>query len=365
MELVASQPFIPRPAEQRIPTVRNILKAAFLLGLFGLTLAITQTLLGWLGVPGEAMPPLSRAIPAGIIILVSAVVTALLISAQGAIAHEGIHKVLSRNRFVNDLVGGFLSALVVFLPFYANRKWHLDHHGDTHEPGIDPEEALHRHNFWVAFLFGGAFAIWEHYKIVFAFLTDRGPRRRTRVAEGLKDLGFVAAALAFYFALLPALGVNVMLTVVPMFSIGGLIYSFRAICDHFGVPSLSESNEYLREKCPALVRDSRFRVVDSWVILTNPFLNWLWSHLNYQQVHHRYPFLSHVYLPEIYEATKEYQPYLVAHGYLDCMRTIRNRGYYTTPDDMARHFQFPVHAEPIGLKLNMAGELEPGTTGPA
>jgi len=358
MQTAVSQPFIPRPADQRIPALDNFLKSAILLGLFGLTLALTQSLLNWLGVSGKGIPPLSQAIPAAALILVSAVVTALLISAQGAIAHEGIHKVLSRNRFVNDLAGGFLSALVVFLPFYANRKWHLDHHGETHAHGIDPEEAIHRHNFWIAFLFGGPIAIWEHYKIVFSFLTDRGPKRRIRVAEGLKDLSFVAAAAAFYFVLLPALGVNVWLTIVPMFTIGPLIYSFRAICDHYAVPDLAKSTEYLKEKCPGLVRDSRFRVVDSWVILTNPFLNWLWSHLNYQQVHHRYPFLSHVYLPEIYEVTKEYQPYLVARGYLDCLRTIRSRPYYTRPEEMAAHFQLPLHAEPMGLKLNMAGEME-------
>lgn len=360
MQTVASQPFIPRPSDQRIPAVDNFLKSALLLGLFGLTLTITQTALNRLGISGREIPSLSHAIPAAAIILVSAVLTALLISAQGAIAHEGIHRVLSRNRFVNDLVGGFLSALVVFLPFYANRKWHLDHHGDTHEHGIDPEEALHSHNFWIAFLFAGPIAIWEHYKIVFSFLTDRGPKRRTRVAEGLKDVGFVATAAAFYFVLLPALGVNVFLTIVPMFAIGPLIYSFRAICDHFAVPDLAKSTEYLKEKCPNLDRSSRFRVVDSWVILTNPFLNWLWSHLNYQQVHHRYPFLSHVYLPEIYEVTKEYQPYLVARGYLDCIRTIRSRPYYTQPEEMSRHFQLPVHAEPVGLRLNKAGELEPG-----
>src|SRR5437867_1300418 len=114
MQLAASQPFIPRPSEQRIPTWDNFLKSAILLGLFGVTLWTTQSLLQRLGVPGNGMPPLSHAIPAAAIIVVSAVVAALLISAQGAIAHEGIHKVLSRNRFVNDLVGGFLSALVVF-----------------------------------------------------------------------------------------------------------------------------------------------------------------------------------------------------------------------------------------------------------
>ncbi len=359
--MAGSQPFIPRPSEQRIPTFDNFLKASILLGLFGLTLWMTQALLGWLTISLAGFPPLLQNIAAGAVIVVSAVVTALFISAQGAIAHEGIHRVLCRNRFLNDLFGGFLSALVVFLPFYANRKWHLEHHGETHEHGIDPEEALHGHGFWIAFLFGGPIAIWQHYKIVFAFLTDRGPKRRTRVFEGLKDLGFVGAAVAFYFVLLPALGVNVFVTVLPMFAIGPLIYSFRAVCDHYGVPELAESIAYVKRQRPQLDRLGRFRVVDSWVILTNPFLNWLWSHLNYQQVHHRYPFLSHVYLPEIYETTKDYQPYLVARGYLDCLRTIRSRPYYTRPEEVADHFQLPVHAEPVGLKLNMAGEPEAGS----
>jgi fatty acid desaturase len=360
MQTATYQLRIPRPSEQRIPELSNFLKASTLLGMLGLSLWTNQALLNSLDISREGVRPLFQAIPAAGIILVSAVLNAMLLSGVGAIAHEGIHRVLCRNRLLNDLAGGLLSALVVFLPFYANRKFHLDHHGDTHEHGIDPEEKLHSHGFWIAFLFGGPIAIYQHYKIVFGFLTDRGPKRRTRMGEALKDLSFVSAAAVFYFVLLPAAGMSLFFTILPMFAVGPLVYSFRAVCDHYAVPDVAASTDYLKGQCPHLDRPSRFRVVDSWVILTNPLMDWLWSHLNYQQVHHRYPFLSHVYLPEIYEATKDYQPYLVAPGYLACLRIIHPRPYYTRPEEMASHFQLPIHPEPVALRLTMAGEPEAG-----
>lgn len=357
----ASVSAIPRASEQRIPERDNFLKVAFLLTLFGISLWITQSLLNRLEIPPgppRAMPPLNQAIPAAAIIVFAAFFNATLMTGIGVIAHEGIHGVLCRNRFLNDLAGGLLSALVVFLPFYANRKFHLDHHRTTHEHDHDPEEKLHGHGFWPSFMLGGPIAVYQHYKIVFSFLTDRGPKRWIRRQEALKDLGFVATVAVFYFGFLPALGVNVFYTVLPLFSVGPVVYSFRAICDHYAVPDVAESTRYLKANCSLLDKPGRFRVVDSWVVLTNPLLNWLWSHINYQQVHHRYPYLSHIYLPQIYEATKEYQPYLVARGYTGCLRIICTRPYYTQPEEMARYFQFPNQPEPAAL-AEQAGPGEP------
>ena len=48
----------------------------------------------------------------------------LLLTGMGILAHDGVHRVLFRNPFWNELGGGLLSALAL-LPFYANRQFHL------------------------------------------------------------------------------------------------------------------------------------------------------------------------------------------------------------------------------------------------
>ena len=41
------------------------------------------------------------------------------------------------------------------------------------------------------------------------------------------------------------------------------------------------------------------------MILSNPLMDWVWSHINYHQIHHRYPYLHYRYLPEVFSATKD------------------------------------------------------------
>jgi fatty acid desaturase len=69
-------------------------------------------------------------------------------------------------------------------------------------------------------------------------------------------------------------------------------------------------------------------------VLTNPVMNWWWSHINYQQVHHRYPYLSHRYLPQIYEATKDEQPYAVVQGYWQCLFHLTKMKYYSSQEEI-------------------------------
>jgi fatty acid desaturase len=48
----------------------------------------------------------------------------MLLTGIGVVAHEGIHGMLVKNRFWNEILGGLLSYLVMTLPFYANRQFH-------------------------------------------------------------------------------------------------------------------------------------------------------------------------------------------------------------------------------------------------
>jgi fatty acid desaturase len=249
----------------------------------------------------------------------------MLLTGIGVVAHEGIHSMLVKNRFWNEILGGLLSSLVMTLPFYANRQFHLTHHRYTHQMGLDPKDPLHNHSFLVAFIFGGFIALYQHYKIAATNLSGFWSGNWKQGLRGLKNLCFIGFALAFYLYLSPILGMSLWYTFVPTFLLVPLVYSFRPLCARYAfVPVLSTSE--LKNYKAILSTDEDIQSpkydkyqVDSWVVLTNPLMNWWWTHVNYQQVHHRYPYLSHHYLPKIYEATKNEQPYAVVKGYWRCL----------------------------------------------
>jgi len=150
-------------------------------------------------------------------IILLAIFNCMLLTGIGVVAHEGIHGMLVKNRFWNEILGGLLSYLVMTLPFYANRQFHLTHHPYTHLMGLDPEEPLHNHSFLVAFIFGGFIALYQHYKIVATNLSGFGSGNWKQGLRCLKDLGFIGFALAFYLYLLPILGMSLCTHLFPHF----------------------------------------------------------------------------------------------------------------------------------------------------
>src|SRR5206468_3853963 len=141
-----------------------------------------------------------------------AIVSGVIVTAMIALAHEAVHRVLYRSAFWNECWGGVLSALSL-VPFHANRQFHLTHHGYAHQPGLDPENAMHDHSFLYAATIGSFIGIKEQYKIFLGNLLRAGDRRYTgRVA---RDVFFVALAASFYFALVPALGIPLAVSVLP------------------------------------------------------------------------------------------------------------------------------------------------------
>jgi fatty acid desaturase len=331
---------IPKPVEQVIPQVENFFKSVLFIGLLVCSFALAQIGVTAIDTYFSVHPQPIHSVIKWLFVLVLAVFNGLLLTGIGVLAHEGIHGVLFKSKFWNDLWGGILSSLVVMLPFYANRKFHLTHHRYTHQPGLDPEETLHNRSFWNAFIMGGAIAISEHYKIVASHLFAVFSQKWSKVYRGLKDVFFVSFAVTFYFYFLPLGGISPWYTVVPTFLLASPVYSFRALCDHYAfVPVLSPvtqkslSRETDGEDEYQNLQGNPLQV-DSWVILTNFLMDWLWSHINYQQVHHRYPYLSHRYLPDIFEVTKDKQPYAVVKGYFRCLRSLRNMQYYSSPEEI-------------------------------
>jgi fatty acid desaturase len=319
---------IPRPQEQVIPAGRNLFKAATLFGLLFASYFLTQWVAG--AIEAAAWTPWLGMAVKWLFVAAMAVWHCALIIGMGILAHDAVHRVLFRSPFWNELGGGLLSAMAL-LPFYANRQFHLTHHSYAHQPGLDPENGMHHHSFRFAATAGSLVALALQYRILFQNLLRIGdPRYRERV---ILDLLFLVEAGVIYFGLVPALGLSLSLTVIPMLLLLPPVFAWRALSDHYGIPAI----ERAANKGPVLDvdaeawhrdRDRRSREVSGWVVLTHPWLEWLWSHVNYHEVHHKYPWLSHVYLPGVFQATRDSQPYLVIHGYWRSFLRLRHRQYY-------------------------------------
>jgi fatty acid desaturase len=289
---------IPGPRDQVIPSGENLSKALLLIflvaGSFYLAnrIAAADSSLKWLAI--------------GLL----GVLDVVLMTGMGVLAHDAVHRVLFRSTFWNELWGGLLSALV-FIPFQANRHVHLTHHSHAHQQDLDPEEAIHRHPFLVAFALGATIGVGINYRVLFQNIASG---RAWRVAQ---DVFFLTVAGSIYFALLPALGISLMATLVPLLLAFPPVFAIRSLSDHYGLPAVRRgAKEEDREN------------ITGWVVLTSRWLEWLWSHVNYHEVHHKYPYLAHSYLPRVFAATRDKHPYAVVQGYWRSLRELRKRSYY-------------------------------------
>ncbi len=321
---------IPSPKDQAIPSAENLFKAAFLVVALLASFYVTQRVADAI----EAAAPSSplAATLKWLFVAFMGVWDCVLLTGMGVLAHDAVHRVLFRRPFWNELGGGLLSACSM-LPFYANRQFHLTHHGHAHQPGLDPEEEMHGRPFVYAATIGSMLALYFQYRNLFrSMLRIADPRHAARV---MKDLLFLSLAAAFYLAFVPALGLSPMYTVVPML-LGLLpVFAWRALSDHYGIPpteSAATRQEILDAEPDGWQGDGarRRREVSGWVVLTNPWLEWLWSHVNYHEVHHKYPWLSHVHLKPVFEATRGREPYLVARGYWRSLANVARSRYYET-----------------------------------
>lgn len=325
---------IPDPKTQKLPAAENISKALILLGL------LFNSFYGanWIANAVDAStlsPALAFVLKWGAI-GVFGIIDCMLLTGLGVLAHEGIHRIFCRSPFWNELLGGTLSAFAL-LPFYANRQFHLTHHSYTHQPGMDPENAMHDHTFWYAATIGTLIAFKEQYGLMLHNILKIGDR--TYTGRALKDTALMAFAFGVYFWVVPALGISVWYTVVPMLILIMPLVTLRAISDHYGIPAVVRDKRNRQEVLDVDDKHwdkevaQRHKELSSWIILTYPWMDWLWSHIHYHEVHHRYPYISHVYLKEIFEATRGKDSYLVVHGYLRSLINQAGRSYYGKPTD--------------------------------
>lgn len=319
-----------KPAEQQIPDGYNLGKVLIFILLLTGFFAIGQT--GAMELEKHwAGDTVAWAVKWGWL-LVMGVFSSMVIVGMGILAHDAVHKVLFRRVWMNDWIGGYVSALAL-LPFHSNRQIHLTHHSYAHQPGKDPENYIHDHNFYLALLAGAHFALLLHLKVMLENMFMRAFSWRY-MQRALKDILLLFAALATYFILLPLFGLNPLYTFVPMVLMLPFVFGARAISDHHGLPALNRELKTVSRPTQADVDDWHRqnppiqKEVTGWVIRTNRLLEWLWSNVNYHEVHHKFPYLSYIYLKDTYEKTRDRLPYIEASGYLNNLVRQRKRKYY-------------------------------------
>lgn len=307
---------IPSPREQIIPSGSNLFKSCFLiLALLGTFYAVQQIAV-----------PMENAWLKWSLIAAAAVWNSMLLIGMGVLSHDAIHKVLFRTPFWNELWGGVLAGLVL-IPIEANRQFHMEHHRFSHQPGLDPENPMHQNSFLFAITVGPFVALYAQY-LVLAKIAARGDFGRV-----IKDIFFVGVALSFYLLLLPALGISLLYTWGATMLALPIVFSVRALADHYGIPPVVRTAKKSEETEEEIESGAAMRQqVSGWVVMTPQWLQWLWSHVNYHEVHHKYPYLSHKYLPQAFAASRGQYPYLVVDGYWKAVSNAMRLDYYGTPE---------------------------------
>lgn len=334
---------IPTPQEQAIPSAANLFKALLLVVLLLGSFYLARAGAAWLDDQGGNALWVAAIKWTGIGVL--AIANVVFIVGMGVLAHDAVHRVLFRTPFWNELGGSLLSAAAL-IPLYANRQFHLTHHSTAHQPGRDPENVMHQHSFLFAMSAGSVIALFEQYRYLFNNLRRVNGRRH--VGRVIKDVLSLAVAGGLYFWVVPVLlGLPLAYTVLPALAMFPLVFGWRALSDHYGIPPIERAQRGTQpvldvdEEAWHRDRDRRQREITGWVVLTHPWLEWLWSHVNYHEVHHKYPWLSHQYLKSVFASTRATQPYLVVNGYWRSLWNLRHHSYYGTRTDMRRFLSTP------------------------
>jgi len=328
---------VPGPKQQVLPVAANIFKAIVLLVLLMGSFWLAQWIFGSLSASTH-FSNTTAFILKWFAVGVLAIIDVMLLIGMGVLAHDAVHRVLFPSSFWNDLIGGILSALA-FLPFYANRQFHLTHHSYAHQQGLDPEGDMHERPLIHAMTLGSIVALLLQLRYMFRNLLRIHQSRYT--GRAIKDVLLMSGMVAFYFFALPAMGISPLLTVVPVLVLFPPVFGVRAMSDHYGIPATVRASAQAAEtldtddQTALALREQRQREVSGWVVLTSPWLAWLWSNVNYHEVHHKYPWLSYRYLPQVFDATRTRHSYLVVNGYWRSLWYLRNRSYYCTPEEVA------------------------------
>ncbi|MFT3931256.1 MAG: fatty acid desaturase [Spongiibacteraceae bacterium] len=262
-------------------------------------------------------------------IFLLAIINACLILGMAVLAHEAVHTVLFRSRRLNDLIGGLLSAMSL-IPFHANRQFHLSHHRYSHQPGLDPECTMHARGYIYAFFAGPHIGIFLQHKKFIENLFH-GLRKPRYLRLFFKDSCYLSCALAYYFSLVHFADVSPLYALLPTALMFTIVFSVRAMSDHFGLPPLQRKSERFDEVVDQSELEKagyEHERASGWVVLTHPFIEWLWSNVNYHDVHHRFPNIPHANLKDVFERTRDEYRYAIVPGYFANLKNLYGKKYF-------------------------------------
>lgn len=312
-----SPSLIPLPHEQSLPQGENAFRFLLLLSLLFASFLLADTVMHHSSLPVWT---------AWMAVLLLAIGNGVLLIGFGVLAHEAVHRVLFRSAFWNECIGGVAAALML-TPFCANRQFHLTHHAYAHQPELDPENRMHHRSFGQAMTVGSLMGLWLQYRIMLRNAVRKESRYRWRL---LKDIACLSVAGMVFAGFPLVFGIDWQITSALTILVFPLVFAFRALSDHYGLPAVKRKSQQMQtvEDGVAWQREVDAGQVTGWVIMTAPWLEWLWSHVNYHEVHHKYPWLAHSHLPAAYQATCNTVPYRVVRGYWQSLFQNCSRSYY-------------------------------------
>jgi fatty acid desaturase len=206
--------------------------------------------------------------------------------------HEGVHCLLYKTRWLNDLAGSLWSAILL-LPFETYRRFHLAHHRSVSTPE-DPEPRMPLTNVF-QYLFVMLLSSPVFVGVMWAFglrtVAGRPPSfLRTHAARRAVTINLCLLGAWLGFLILATVqwpGVLLRLFWVP-WQFAMVFITMATTAEHYGC-----------KPGP----DSPF--VTTRTTTSNPLLCWFFWNSNYHAVHHLHPGIPSFRLPQLHEQIKD------------------------------------------------------------
>ena len=208
--------------------------------------------------------------------------------------HETVHDTPFANEQLNRIVG-WICALIIFLPPFWFRYFHLAHHRHTHDPEHDPELQGKAVNSFAAYLWTltGLPVWWFHCSTIFknaigsvdyAYLPKSARSKTVREARFMLGFYMIVFAIALVAGALDEL---IWLWLLPLL-LGQPFLRLYLMAEHRDCPHSDNMFENTR------------------TVFTSMPVRWLAWNMPYHAEHHAYPMVPFFRLPALHAVANEH-----------------------------------------------------------